>query len=205
MEKTIDQDSLRAAQRRPRVFGYAFLHPSEGERVLWRPEELVRRPVFTAPRSREAPDEALRRAAEVAYKGRVQGTRVESVQSGPPSWAGIGKVRPNLAMRLAINRRGNLEVSLSGATGKHQSVLTGQLPQYAWWDLLKARTKKLEPVSPEEIGALTSDPFMVSDEICRGDDRRITAVGRVFSYRSYQVHCPIEQLLDGETVTLEAY
>ena len=48
-------------------------------------------------------------------------------------------------------------------------------------------------VPPEDIGALTAAPIL-SDEIVRDDDGRLTAAGRVYWYPDYAVRDEIEEL-----------
>jgi len=50
-----------------------------------------------------------------------------------------------------------------------------------------------EMVPPEDIGALTAAPIL-SDEVSRDEDGRITEVGRVFWYPDYQVRDEIEEI-----------
>lgn len=50
-----------------------------------------------------------------------------------------------------------------------------------------------EMVPPEDIGALTAAPIL-SDEIVRDEDGRVTHAGRVYWYPEYQVLDEIEEL-----------
>jgi hypothetical protein len=50
-----------------------------------------------------------------------------------------------------------------------------------------------EMVPPEDIGALTAAPIL-SDEIVRDDEGRLTAAGRVYWYPDYAVRDEIEEL-----------
>jgi len=50
-----------------------------------------------------------------------------------------------------------------------------------------------EMVPPEDLGALTSSPIL-SDEIVRDDEGRVTEAGRVYWYPDYQVRDEIEEL-----------
>jgi len=48
-------------------------------------------------------------------------------------------------------------------------------------------------VPPEDIGALTAAPIL-SDEIVRDDEGRLTEAGRVYWYPDYQVRDEIEEI-----------
>ncbi len=50
-----------------------------------------------------------------------------------------------------------------------------------------------EMVPPEDIGALTAAPIL-SDEIVRDDEGRVTEAGRVYWYPDYAVRDEIEEL-----------
>jgi hypothetical protein len=50
-----------------------------------------------------------------------------------------------------------------------------------------------EMVPPEDIGALTAAPIL-SDEIVRDDEGRLTEAGRVYWYPDYAVRDEIEEL-----------
>ncbi len=50
-----------------------------------------------------------------------------------------------------------------------------------------------EMVPPEAIGALTAAPIL-SDEIVRDDEGRVTEAGRVYWYPDYQVSDEIEEI-----------
>jgi len=50
-----------------------------------------------------------------------------------------------------------------------------------------------EMVPPEDIGALTAAPIL-SDEIVRDDEGRVTEAGRVYWYPDYQVRDEIEEI-----------
>jgi hypothetical protein len=50
-----------------------------------------------------------------------------------------------------------------------------------------------EMVPPEDIGALTAAPIL-SDDILRDEEGRVTEVGRVFWYPDYAVRDEIEEL-----------
>jgi hypothetical protein len=50
-----------------------------------------------------------------------------------------------------------------------------------------------EMVPPEDIGALTAAPIL-SDEISRDDDGRLTAAGRAYWYPEYQIRDEIDEI-----------
>jgi len=50
-----------------------------------------------------------------------------------------------------------------------------------------------EMVPPEDIGALTAAPIL-SDEVVRDDEGRLTEAGRVYWYPDYQVRDEIEEI-----------
>jgi hypothetical protein len=60
-----------------------------------------------------------------------------------------------------------------------------------------------EMVPPEDIGALTAAPI-VSDEIVRDDEGRITEAGRVFWYPDYAVRDEIEDLCERSVLVLQS-
>lgn len=51
-----------------------------------------------------------------------------------------------------------------------------------------------ESIIPEEIGALTSCPIILSDDIQRNDNGEITALGRIFWHESYAIQLACEAL-----------
>jgi hypothetical protein len=59
----------------------------------------------------------------------------------------------------------------------------------------------LQEVRPEEIGALTSAPI-VTDDVDRDDDGKLTRIGRVWWFPNYQVECLTETLQQRGTVRL---
>lgn len=55
-------------------------------------------------------------------------------------------------------------------------------------------------VRPEHIGALTSDPFMLTDDFTIDDNGEVI-VGRVWHFPDYMIACPLERILrDGKVI-----
>jgi hypothetical protein len=57
-------------------------------------------------------------------------------------------------------------------------------------------------VAPEEIGALTDAPI-ISDDVGRDDQGKLTAVGSVYAWMNYQILSPARELRDRGHIDLE--
>ncbi|NDD55384.1 hypothetical protein EBZ39_16240 [bacterium] len=54
--------------------------------------------------------------------------------------------------------------------------------------------------TPEDIGALTSDPYLLTDDYTVEDDGEVI-VGRVWHFPDYMIACPLERILEyGEVI-----
>lgn len=58
-------------------------------------------------------------------------------------------------------------------------------------------------VRPEDIGALTSCPYIFTDDCEMDDEGKITSVGRVYWFPRYEVDCLLEELEKNGSVTLQ--
>lgn len=63
------------------------------------------------------------------------------------------------------------------------------------WDLITA----------EEIGALTSNPYMLTDSARHDSEGELTSVGTVYAFDAYQVRDPLEDLESGGSVVFRGY
>ena len=95
-------------------------------------------------------------------------------------------------------RDGNLHIHLNRNGRRHFADIREQRDAFgitaALYTLLEDHLcSSWEMVPPEDIGALTAAPIL-SDEIVRDDDGRVTEAGRVYWYPDYQVRDEIEEL-----------
>lgn len=101
-----------------------------------------------------------------------------------------------------------LELVLEVAEGFDREELAQQQQKdcmQAWYEETEFECcNGWEQVSPEDIGALTGDPYMVSEEIERDDVGNVTKAGRVFFYPNYALHDPVQELLEGYKVVFES-
>jgi hypothetical protein len=59
-----------------------------------------------------------------------------------------------------------------------------------------------DSVRPEEIGALTSCPFILSDDVERDERGELVTAGTVYWYEQYQIDSPVEELARNGRVVL---
>lgn len=52
------------------------------------------------------------------------------------------------------------------------------------------------PVTPEDIGALTSDPYLIADYVDIEDDGTVVPRGDIYHCPDYAVICVIEELIE---------
>jgi hypothetical protein len=79
---------------------------------------------------------------------------------------------------------------------------------FIWHDLLEPHftNGQLIPVSPEQhFVGLTSDPFILAEEATLEDDDSLTVTGRCWSFPGYEIHSPVDLLLDGQTVVMPCW
>jgi hypothetical protein len=60
-----------------------------------------------------------------------------------------------------------------------------------------------ELLNPEDIGALTSCPFIYTDDAEQDDNGDYTRIGRVYWYPQYEVHNPVQRLDANGFIILE--
>jgi hypothetical protein len=80
---------------------------------------------------------------------------------------------------------------------------SGGRTDHLWFDLLRpaVQNSELELVRPEDVGALTGNHTLMSDEIDRTDDGDVVSCGRVYYFNSYHVQDPIMELItQGEII-----
>jgi len=93
---------------------------------------------------------------------------------------------------------GNLHIHLNRRGRRHFADIREQRDAYGIHAALCALLEDhlcsgWEMVPPEDLGALTSAPIL-SDEISRDEEGRITEAGRVYWYPEYQVCDEIEEI-----------
>jgi hypothetical protein len=93
---------------------------------------------------------------------------------------------------------GNLHIHLNRNGRRHFRDIREQRDAYGIHTALCALLEDhlcsgWEMVPPEDIGALTAAPIL-SDEIVRDEDGRVTEAGRVFWYPDYAVRDEIEEI-----------
>jgi hypothetical protein len=93
---------------------------------------------------------------------------------------------------------GNLHIHLHRGGRRHFAEIREQRDAFGINTALHALLEDhlcngWEMVPPEDVGALTAAPIL-SDEIARDDDGRVTEAGRVYWYPDYQVRDEIEEL-----------
>jgi hypothetical protein len=101
--------------------------------------------------------------------------------------------------------KGNLILTASGDARLEVCLLavSGASDVAAWFELLEYHLcNGWDSLRPEEIGALTACPFIVSDDVQRDDQGRVTRVGKVYWYEQYAIDSPVEELARNGSVTL---
>ena len=93
---------------------------------------------------------------------------------------------------------GNLEIRLNRTGRRHFADIREQRDAFGINAALYAILEDhlctgWEMVPPEDLGTLTAAPIL-SDEIVRDDEGRLTAAGRVYWYQDYQIRDEIEEL-----------
>jgi len=93
---------------------------------------------------------------------------------------------------------GNLEIRLNRSGRRHFSEIREQRDALGTNAALHALLEDhlcngWEMVPPEDIGALTAAPIL-SEEIVRNEEGRVTDVGRVYWYPDYAVRDEIEEI-----------
>jgi hypothetical protein len=99
---------------------------------------------------------------------------------------------------LCKTQAGNLEIHLNRSGRRHFADIREQRDSFgintALYALLEDHLcNGWELVPPEDIGALTAAPIL-SDDISRNEEGRVTEVGRVFWYPDYAVRDEIEEI-----------
>lgn len=107
-------------------------------------------------------------------------------------------IEHGLCVDLRKTREGNLEIRLNRTGRRHFADIRKQRDALginaALYALLEDHLcTGWEMAPPEDIGALTAAPIL-SDEIVRDDDGRVTEAGRVYWYPDYQVRDEIEEI-----------
>jgi hypothetical protein len=105
---------------------------------------------------------------------------------------------PGFYVDLRKTAGDDLEIVLHPSGRRHFSEIRQQRDAYGIHAALCALLEDhlcngWEMVPPEDIGALTAAPIL-SDEIVRDDDGRVTEAGRVYWYPDYQVKDEIEEI-----------
>jgi len=105
---------------------------------------------------------------------------------------------PGFYVDLRKTGDGNLHILLNRSGRRHFADIREQRDAFginpALYALLEDHLcNGWEMVPPEDIGALTAAPIL-SDEIVRDDDGRVTEAGRVYWYPDYAVRDEIEEL-----------
>jgi|GEM_PF-4870888 len=79
-------------------------------------------------------------------------------------------------------------------------------PLTIWFDLLESHLcNGWMTVSPEQIGALTSDPYIITDSGSIDDEGNPVGVEYVYAYPDYQIFDALDQLEAHGTVDLRRY
>lgn len=99
---------------------------------------------------------------------------------------------------LRKTREGNLEILLNPTGRRHFAQIEEQRDAFGINTALVALLEDhlssgWEMVPPEDLGALTAAPIL-SDEIMRDEDGRLTEAGRVYWFPDYAVLDEIEEL-----------
>ena len=105
---------------------------------------------------------------------------------------------PGFYVDLEKAQDGNLHIHLNRNGRRHFANIREQRDAYGINAALHALLEDhlcsgWEMVPPEDIGALTAAPIL-SDEIVRDDEGRLTEAGRVYWYPDYQVRDEIQEL-----------
>jgi len=111
---------------------------------------------------------------------------------------------PYVDLQKASN--GTLKTSLTGdgrhALGRFEQIRDQHGIDAAFRELLEDHLcNGWEEILPEEIGALTS-AMLLSDDVQRDDDGRITRIGRIYFNPGYQVMGEIRELRERSCVVL---
>lgn len=106
-----------------------------------------------------------------------------------------------------IKEKGNLKIVLTDAGRKELPDIVEMFGGIATDQMIEMINYHLcngwETIQPHEIGALTSCPLILNDEVERDEDGNVVKVGRVYWHESYQVEDAFEVLLKEGSITLQ--
>jgi len=108
----------------------------------------------------------------------------------------------DLEIKLLDN--GNLELSLnicadefkSDNEGREESIVFAELMDYY------QANGKYWNIAPEDIGALTSDPYLLTDDFVIEDNGDHVVSGSVWYYNDYMLRSLVNELMEGRTVIM---
>ena len=108
------------------------------------------------------------------------------------------RVESGFYVDLQKTEKGDLQITLTKNGRANFAAIEDERSRYGTMAALAATLEDhlangWELVPPEDIGALTAAPIL-SDEIVRDEQGRVTDAGRVFWFPDYQVRDEIEEL-----------
>ena len=92
----------------------------------------------------------------------------------------------------------NLQITLTGEGRQELQELLADHPERdAMHELLEFHLcNGWDTLNPEDIGALTSCPLILSEEVERDDNGKVTNVGQVYWHPNYMIEDPVKTLLE---------
>lgn len=142
---------------------------------------------------------ALREVASDMLSMRVTDVALDGVETTHEYWTGDWG-----AVSLSVETDGHpyLHIEPSNTDDLEAAVGPPSRPDVAFSRLLEPALTNtvLEHINPGDIGAMTDNPFLLTDELDRDDAGDVHFPGRVWAYEKHMTTDPIEKLLDGETI-----
>jgi hypothetical protein len=125
----------------------------------------------------------------------------------PPAWigdhgsrkGGVSLYYHDTAPTVVLSISDDLQVELRRSIGSDRTVESVRVFDEMIEPIIC--NSGLEQIPPREAG-LTSNPFILSDEIDRTDRGELRNLGRLIYFEPYQTRCPIKQLAEEGRVGL---
>lgn len=111
-------------------------------------------------------------------------------------------------LEIKLNEYGNLELSIPGEPDRQE--VAGELEDEnhgelrLWHELIEPfiGNGQYYHVEPVDIGALTDDPYILTDDLEYEDNGTVNVKGEVWHYPDYALKSVVEELAAGNTVIL---
>lgn len=112
-------------------------------------------------------------------------------------------------LRITLTDAGRSELAEQRETqteDKKRGWLYPRSDKDIFFDLIEdALCNGWESLTPEQLGALTSNPYMLADDCVFDDDGELEQVGTVYAYDAYQISDPLDLLEQDGSVFFDAH